>query len=158
MAPNTKKGGARPGSGRPRNITKALAKADRAHAELAVQMKQGYNAIAESMPEIVEAAIKLALGFTGTTRDGKPRIVPPDVKMIKVLLDIGMGALEAESESFDKLTTSTPADILQEAIKDAQSGKTEVTLREVVVRQADPLSLFASSGEGGSGQAGGRPN
>ncbi len=138
-----KRGGPRKGSGRPRNLTKAIAKAERDHKELAVAVKGGFGQIARAVPELIEKAIQLALGYDDVTRDGKPHKYQPDAKMIKILLDYGIAALSVEDLSIHNEEESIPAKIIKKAV---ESGN-EVHLHQhgdtIIERPPDPLGLFS---------------
>ena len=129
------------GPGRPRNLAKAVALAERDQQELAVALRRGFGDIAAAMPDIIQAALKLAVGFETTTRDGKPRIVPPDVKMIKVLLDIAMEAMLTQNLD-DPENKNSAAGLLRKALEDGNSGKAEIHLHQHIERPPDPLGLF----------------
>lgn len=141
--------------GRPRSLEKALARTERDHRELAIALRQGYGDIAEAMPDIIQSALALAKGFETTDRNGKPRIIPPDVKMIKVLLDIAKDALLAEDLD-DPEKKNTYAGIIKKAIRDGNSGKSEIHLHQHL--PPDPLGAFSDlqiSDDGSVGRVGG---
>lgn len=137
-----KRGGPRKGSGRPRNLTKAIAKAERDHKELAVAIKGGLGQIAKAVPDLIETAVMLALGYDSETRDGKPHKYQPDPKMIKILLDYGIAALEVEDLTLPE-EESTPAKIIKKAIERGNITTPEIHLHQTVIeRPPDPLNLF----------------
>ena len=149
----------RRGPGRPRNLAKAVAKSERDQQELAVALRRGFGDIAAAMPDIIQASIKLALGFEGTTRDGKPRIVAPDAKMIKVLFDIAMGAMLTQNLD-DPENKNSAAGLIRKALEDGNSGKAEIHLHQHI-EQPDPLGLFSdipSSGDVSIGRPRGNGN
>ena len=149
----------RRGPGRPRNLAKAVALAERDQQELAVALRRGLGDIAAAMPDIIQAALKLALGYEGTTRDGKSRIVGPDSKMIKVLLDIAMETMLAQNMD-DPENKNSAAGLIRKALEDGNSGKAEIHLHQHI-EQPDPLGLFSDlpvSGDVRVGHSGGNGN
>jgi hypothetical protein len=97
------RGGARKGAGRPPNLSRQLAKADEMAKLLQIATKDGFAKIAETYGEVIETAIKLALGYRGTkyNKDGEPyeAEIPPDPRMLMKLLDIGINSLSEEDYS-----------------------------------------------------------
>ena len=149
----------RRGPGRPRNLAKAVALAERDQQELAVALRRGLGDIAAAMPDIIQAALKLALGYEGTTRDGKSRIVGPDAKMIKVLLDIAMETMLAQNMD-DPENKNTAFGVLKKALEDGNAGKIELH-EHLHIEQPDPLGLFSDlpvSGDVRVGHSGGNGN
>ena len=103
ITPNNNRGGKRAGAGRPPNLARQLAKANEMAKVLQIATKEGFAKISDSYGEVIETAIKLALGYTGTkyNKDGQPyeALIPPDTKMLMKLMDVGINSLSEEDYS-----------------------------------------------------------
>ena len=97
------RGGKRIGAGRPPNLARQLAKANEMAKVLQIATKEGFAKISDSYGEVIDTAIKLALGYTGTkyNKDGQPYSaeIPPDTKMLMKLMDVGINSLSEEDYS-----------------------------------------------------------
>lgn len=153
MSDTSNRGGARPGAGRPPTLNKQIKKAEQLARILQLATKEGFVEIGERYGEVIQAALKLALGYTTTkyTKEGVPyeAEVPPDRHMISKIIDIGIGSLDDGEYHGNK----NPAlDLLERARKRGgdihlhQHGANEVErpARDVIV--VDPITESVRNG------------
>lgn len=90
------RGGARPGAGRPPKIAPQIKKAEALARQLSVATKSSLPVVAEAMPELIEAAVTVALGH----KLGEPASDRrPDKDMLKYLIDIGIRTINPDELS-----------------------------------------------------------
>ena len=131
------RGGKRAGAGRPPTYSRQIKKAERDARALAVATKAGFGKIAETMPEVITTIIKMALGYEHEV-GGETKYYPPNEKMLKILIDIGLGSLSVEDFGGDRHRD----DFLGKAVKKAaEDGKLELHQHNTYVEAKPDVSV-----------------
>ena len=81
-------GGSRPGAGRPKELVRAAAQLDRVRDKLHAEFYISAGELAKAMPQLTQRAIQAASGMTWKDAEGKEHVKPPDMLMLKFLLEL----------------------------------------------------------------------
>lgn len=81
-------GGKRPGAGRPKELVRAAAQLDRVRDKLHTEFYISAGELAKAMPQLTRQAIQAATGLVWKDAEGKEHSKPPDLTMLKFLIEL----------------------------------------------------------------------